>query len=80
MSSHQTNKSYVISLRFLGVDRHIRIGEEHFQTQPALARIGQCLGEWIAGQQTLALELALDPVEEPLHLRTEALAAMQALS
>ncbi len=55
----------------VGVDRHVRTGEEDLQAPSAFARIGQRLGEWVSGPQTLTLELALDPVEEHLDLRLE---------
>ena len=57
------------ALEMVGIDRNIRIGEEHLQAEPTFASIGQCFDERMSGREALALELPIDPVEEDLDLR-----------
>jgi hypothetical protein len=51
------------------VHRHVGVAEEHLQPRAALAYVGQRLGQRIARQQPLLLELATDPVEKGIYQR-----------
>ena len=53
----------------VGVHGHVGIAQEHLQTHAALSCVGQGLGQWIARQQPLLLELVIDPLEELLDQR-----------
>src|SRR6266853_1100007 len=55
------------ALEVVRVDRHVGIVEENLQPQASLSHIAECLGEGAARQETLALQLLLDPREEGLH-------------
>ncbi len=65
-SAHGNNAQR--ALEMVGVDRDIRIGDEHLEAQPAGFGIDQRLDERMSGREPLAFELALDPVEEDLEL------------
>lgn len=67
------------ALQMVGVDRNVRIAQEQFQPGTAFARIGQRLGEGIAGQKALAFELLIDPLEQGLDSRFAVTQSMQAL-
>ena len=66
VSAHGNNAQR--ALEMVGVDRDIRIGDEHLEAQPAGFGIDQRLDERMSGREPLAFELALDPVEEDLEL------------
>jgi hypothetical protein len=51
------------------IDRYVRVGEKDFQSEAAVAGIGQRLGQRVAGQQTLGGEAFVDPGEEALDDR-----------
>jgi len=57
------------SFEMVRVHRHVGVTEEDLETRTPLAHIGQRLGQRIARQQPLLLELAIDPVEERVHQR-----------
>ena len=61
------------------VDRHVGVFEEYLQPGTPVVHVGQCLREWIAGQQSLPLELLVDPGEELLDARLAVGQAMQSL-
>ena len=50
----------------VGIDRRVRVDQINFQAASSLAGVGQSLGQWIAWQQALRLELLVDPCEELL--------------
>ena len=47
LSSHRNDAQRAFQM--VGIDRHVGIGEEHFQPGPPLASVGQGSGERIAG-------------------------------
>ena len=49
--------------------RHVGVVEEDLQPCTTLAHVGQRLGQRVARQQPLLLELSVDPVEEALDSR-----------
>src|SRR5450759_1689174 len=53
----------------VGIDRHVRVDQINFQATSSLAGVSQSLGQWIARQQALRLELLVDPCEELLDDR-----------
>ena len=67
VSAHGNNAQR--ALEMVGVDRDIRIGDEHLKAQPAGFGIGERLNERMTGREALTFELAVDPVEEDFDLR-----------
>jgi hypothetical protein len=47
----------------VGVDRHIRIGDEHLKPESSGLGIDRRLDERMGGREPLAFELALNPIE-----------------
>ena len=54
------------ALKVMGVDRHIRIGQEYFEAQTSVSHLAERLNERIARRKSLPFELPLDPVEKDL--------------
>jgi hypothetical protein len=66
LSAHGNNTQR--ALEVVGVDRNIRIGDEHLKAEPASFGIDQRLDERMSGREALTFERAFHPVEEDFEL------------
>ena len=63
----------------VGIERHIRVRQKHFQPKPSLARVLERLRERPRRREPLSLKLPRDPVKERLDVWLAVSQPMQAL-